>query len=135
MFRPGELICVAIHISDSDPNLQWWDKTQFIVTLSRTKILIIKIFVGNKNDTIKALSRLICQKNYYIEYMVNIIDLVTVNITNYDRNNSTSRTIYQPKTNHFVSVTYHYQIATQDLFIFNVNQKSKFHIYWLKNLR
>ena len=67
MFRPGELIRVAMQISDSDPNLKWWDKAQVIVALSRTKIGINTIFVGNKNDTIKALSRLIRQKNQYTE--------------------------------------------------------------------
>ena len=90
------LIRAAMQISDCDSNLKWWDKAQVIVALSRTKIGINTIFVGNKNETIKALSRLIRQKNQYTDYMESILDLVTVNLTNDDRDNGTSRTIYQP---------------------------------------
>ena len=92
------LIRAAMQISDNDPNLRWWDKAQVIVALSRTKVGRNTIFVGNKNDTIKALSRLILQKNQFTDYMQNILDLVTVNISpdNERGLGITNRTIHQP---------------------------------------
>ena len=92
------LIRAAMQISDSDPNLRWWDKAQVIVALSRTKVGKNTIFVGDQEDTINALARLICQKNQYTDYMESILELVTTNRSNEERSDYllTNRSIHQP---------------------------------------
>jgi hypothetical protein len=72
---------VATEISQSNSNFKMWDKGQMIVILSRTKFAKDTIFVGDKDDTLKALKRILIQKTQWTEYMEQVLDLVTINST------------------------------------------------------
>ena len=65
-----------------------WDKGQMIVILRRTKFVKNTIFVGDKNDTLGALTQLLTRKTQWTDYMEDILDLVTINS---DINNNPER--------------------------------------------
>ena len=67
---------VAIQIAGS--NYELWDKDQIIVALTRTKRGLDIIFVGNKEETIILIIRLVQTINEWTDYMESIIELVTV---------------------------------------------------------
>ena len=80
---------VATEISsDGD----WWDKAQVVVATSRTREGKNTIFVGNKESTIKSLTRLIKMKNQWTDYMEEVLRLTTVNHTG----NEHPRRSFQP---------------------------------------
>ena len=54
------------------------------------------IFVGNQDETINALARLIRQKNQYTDYMESILDLVTVNRSSDEDERRNVQSIHQP---------------------------------------
>ena len=56
-----------------------WYKAQAIVLLSRTRVGSNIFFVGNKRDTINALSSLIKTANQWMNYMENVLEMGTVN--------------------------------------------------------
>ena len=53
---------MATEISRSHRNFKMWDKGQLIVISSRTKSAKDTIFVGNKNDTLRAFRALLTRK-------------------------------------------------------------------------
>ena len=67
-------------VTEISPNShQLWDKGQAVVLLSRTKLAEDIIFVGDKRDTVKALSLLIQIPNQWMNYMDNVMELASVN--------------------------------------------------------
>jgi len=79
---------MATEISKRNGNFKMWDKGQMIVILSRTKFAKNTIFVGDKNDTLGALTQLLTRKTQWTDYMEDILDLVTINS---DINNNPER--------------------------------------------
>ena len=69
---------IVTTVSTEECEYQLWDKAQAIVLLSRTKVASNIIFVGDKMDTINALSLLIRNTNQWMNYMQSILDLATV---------------------------------------------------------
>ena len=63
-----------------------WDKGQMIDILSITKYAKDKIFVGDKNDTLKSLKQILTQKTHWTDYMEKFLSMVTINSTNEDQN-------------------------------------------------
>ena len=92
------LIRVAIEISRSNSSFQLWDCAQAIVTLSRTKIGKNLILVGDKNETIEALSVLIQMKSQWTDYMEEVLKLITlhpvVNSDNQDVVDDSNRNLF-----------------------------------------
>ena len=70
---------VAMEISDQNGSFKLWDMAQVIVACSRTKTGKDTIFVGDKRSTINALVSLIQRKNQWIDYMENVLNLISVN--------------------------------------------------------
>ena len=52
-----------------------------IVILSRTKYAKGKIFVGNKDYTLKSLKELLTRKTQWIDYMEKVLSMITMNST------------------------------------------------------
>ena len=74
-------------ISHNNGNFNMWDKGQMILILNRTRHSRDTIFVGDQNDTLAALSTLFTRKNQWIDYMEEIITIITINFPNtYDLN-------------------------------------------------
>ena len=81
------LLSMAINISHNNGNFNMWDKGQMILILNRTRHSRDTIFVGDQNDTLAALSTLFTRKNQWIDYMEEIITIITINFPNtYDLN-------------------------------------------------
>lgn len=76
---------MATSISSSDPNFNLWDKGQLVVKLSRTKKAKDSIFVGSKTETLRAFRKLLKKKNQWSDYIEEVLSLVTVNNTEYNR--------------------------------------------------
>jgi hypothetical protein len=76
------LLSMATEISNDDPDFRIWEKGQLVVLLSRTKEARNTIFVGNKNDTLKALKNMLLQKTQWTDYMEQVLDIVTINNSN-----------------------------------------------------
>jgi len=70
---------IVTEVSTEGNDFRLWDKAQAIVLLSSTRLGSNIIFVGNKNDTVNALSSLIRTTNQWMNYMENIIEMATVN--------------------------------------------------------
>ena len=70
---------IVTTVSNQDCEYQLWDKAQAIVLLSRTNLGSHIIFVGDNNDTIKALSLLIRNTNQWMNYMEHILEMASVN--------------------------------------------------------
>ena len=66
----------------TDVMFELWDKGQIIVALTRTKFGINVIFVGNKEETIKNIIRLVQVRTQWTDFMENILELITVNNDN-----------------------------------------------------
>ena len=62
---------IASDISAADPNYRLWEKGQLIVLVSRTRLGIDTIFVGDKTETLKALKTLLIKKTMWTGYMEN----------------------------------------------------------------
>ena len=69
----------ATEVSFTNSNFSMWDKGQMIVIISRTKSGKDTIFVGNKDDTLKALKSLPTRKTQWTDYMEDVLDIITVN--------------------------------------------------------
>ena len=69
---------IVTEISSDSGEYRLWDKAQAVVLLSRTKFGVDIFFVGDKNDTIHALTCLIKTTNQWMDYMENIIEISTV---------------------------------------------------------
>ena len=52
-----------------EPNFKMWDKGQMIVILFRKNYAEDTIFVGDENDTLKALKELLTWKTQWKDYM------------------------------------------------------------------
>ena len=68
---------VAIQITDS--MFELWDKAQIIVALTRTKMGKDIILVGDKEETVEAIVRLVQTRSQWSDYMENILELITIN--------------------------------------------------------
>ena len=73
-----------------EPNFKMWDKCQMIVILIRTNYAKDKIFVGDENDTLKALKELLTWKKQRTDYMEKVLIMVTINSTTEDQNQNYS---------------------------------------------
>ena len=60
------LTSVATEISIHDPNFMMWDDGQMVVITSRTRYARQTIFVGDKNETLAALKRLLTSKSFIV---------------------------------------------------------------------
>ena len=85
---------MATEISLVNGNFKMWDKGQMIVILSRTKYASNTIFVGDKNDTLRALKDVLTRKTQWTDFMEEILCLLTINKTN-DNQIRTPRTFTQ----------------------------------------
>ena len=72
---------VVTQVSMDDCQYMLWDKAQAIVLLSRTKVGSNIIFVGNSNDTVRALASLIKNTNQWMNYMEKILEMACLNTT------------------------------------------------------
>ena len=70
---------MATEISAADPNFNVWDRGQMIVLLTRTRTAKDTIFVGCKRDTLDALKRLLLTRTQWLEYIDQVLRIVTVN--------------------------------------------------------
>jgi hypothetical protein len=78
---------VAIEISRDNNSFKLWDCAQAIVTLSRTKLGKNLIFVGDKTETIAALTELIQMKSQWTDYMEEVLRMITLRNENETQNN------------------------------------------------
>ena len=85
---------IAMEVSDQKDSFKLWDKAQVIVGCSRTKTGKDTIFVGDKRSTINALVSLIQQKNQWVDYMENVLNLISVNAQTYSTKQSLIHTEY-----------------------------------------
>ena len=72
---------VAMQVNLNTRDFKLWDKAQVIVALSRTKLGKNIIFVGDKSATLKGLTDLIKRTSQWTDYMEEILDLVTINVS------------------------------------------------------
>jgi len=70
---------IVTEISTQENEYSLWDKAQAIVLLSRTRLGKNIIFVGDKNETVNALSSVIKTTNQWTNYMESVIQIVCVN--------------------------------------------------------
>ena len=59
-----------------------WDKSHIIVALTRTNLGKNVIFVGNKEETIKGIMRLIQIRTPKTDFIKHILNLITINNNN-----------------------------------------------------
>ena len=72
------LVTMATEVSLNNSNFRMWDKGQMIVILSRTKRARDSIFIGDKNDTLKALKFLLTSKTQWTDYMEEVLSIISV---------------------------------------------------------
>ena len=70
---------IVTEVSNRSNDFRLWDKAQAIVLLSRTRLGSNIIFVGDKMDTVDALSTLIRTTNQWMNYMEKKIQIERVN--------------------------------------------------------
>ena len=70
---------IVTEISSEGNDFRLWDKAQAVVLLSRTKLGSDIFFVGDKMETINALSSLIRTSNQWMNYMENILEMGCIN--------------------------------------------------------
>ena len=70
---------IVTEISTDGNDYCLWDKAQVVVLLRRTKLGVNIIFVGDKHQTINALSSIIKSNNQWTNYMERVIELASVN--------------------------------------------------------
>ena len=85
---------MAAEVSVNDPNFRWWEKSQLVVLLSRTKFAKDTIFVENKQDTIEGLKNLLLQITQWSDHMDHVLSVVTVDQSN-DNGRPNRRTLIQ----------------------------------------
>ena len=73
------LFKVALQVSDTEDKFKLWLKSQVVVGISRTKIGLDTIFVGVKEDIIRALCMIILQRTHWSEYEESALNLITIN--------------------------------------------------------
>ena len=73
------LIKIATEVSNDVQSFKLWDKAQVVVLLSRTKFAKDIIFVGHKENTLKALCNLIQMKTQWQEYMESVLSMICMN--------------------------------------------------------
>ena len=71
---------IATTFSMTDRNFYLWDKGQLIVIISRTRLAIDTIFVGDKESTLNALVAILKCRTQWTDHMENILKVVTINI-------------------------------------------------------
>jgi hypothetical protein len=69
---------MAISVSDFEKQYSLWDRCQLIVILSRTRLMKNTIFVGQKQETIRALKRLLTHRSQWSEYIDKVLDITTI---------------------------------------------------------
>ena len=70
---------IATTISTDNRNFSMWDKGQLLVLISRTKEARNTIFVGEKDETLKALESILKTRTQWTDYMENVLKCVTIN--------------------------------------------------------
>ena len=70
---------MASMISTTDKHFGLWDKGQLIVILSRTRDPSKTIFVGDKEDTLRAFRALLTKRTQWTDFMEHILDVITIN--------------------------------------------------------
>ena len=98
---------MATQISTQDSNFSLWDKGQLVVLLSRTKKAENSIFIGPKNETLKALTQLLLSKTQWSNYIEEVLKLVTVNN---DHGNNQDHAIQRPTTQNLNQNHYPFRI-------------------------
>ena len=73
---------IATTISMNNRNFSLWDKGQLLVLISRTKEAKNTIFVGEKEDTLKALECILKTRTQWTDHMENILRCVTIKQSN-----------------------------------------------------
>ena len=59
------LFKVALQVSDKEDKFKLWLKSQLVVGISRCKVGLDTIFVGDKGDVINALCKIILQRSHW----------------------------------------------------------------------
>ena len=72
------LSCIATEISSMNSNFSLWGKGQLIVLFNSTKFAKNTIFVGNKTDTSDSLLNLLMKKFWWIDYIDQVFDIITL---------------------------------------------------------
>ena len=70
---------VAMQITDT--MFELWDKAQVIVAFSRTKVGKNVILVGDKEETIESIVKLVQRRSQWTDYMEDIMKLITIDET------------------------------------------------------
>ena len=71
---------VAMKVTDL--MFELWDKGQILVSLTRTKFGENIILVGEKEETVEAIVRLVKIRSQWTDFMENVLDLITDNDNN-----------------------------------------------------
>ena len=71
---------IATTFSMTDRNFYLWYKGQLIVIISRTRLAIDTIFVGDKESTLNALVAILKCRTQSTDHMENILKVVKINI-------------------------------------------------------
>ena len=67
---------VAMQITDA--MFELWDKAQLIVAFTRTKVGKNLILIGDKEETVETIIKLVQRRSQWLDYMENILDLITI---------------------------------------------------------
>ena len=70
---------MATEINISDPDFNIWDKGQLIVFLTRTKKAEDIVFVGHKEDTLRALTSVLLSRTQWTDYIDHVLSIITIN--------------------------------------------------------
>ena len=87
---------MAISISDTNKDFSLWDRGQLIVALSQTRLMKKTIFVGNKNETINALKRLLTHRTQWCDYISEVININSVSSESFDNTTRSMNQVYFP---------------------------------------
>ena len=80
---------MAISVSDIQKIYSLWDKGQLVVIISRTRLMKNTIFVGQKNEIINGLKRLLTKRTQWCDYIDQVISITTVDDSSLSTNNET----------------------------------------------
>ena len=120
---------MATQISTQDCNFSLWDKEQLVVLLSRTKKAENSIFIGQKNETLNALTQLLLLKTQWSNYIDEVLNLVTVN--NDHPHNNQDHAVQRPTTPQNLNQN-HYPFRVNDVQLPDVQSG---YVYMLISLR
>ena len=69
---------MATEINILDPDFNIWDKGQLIVLLTRTKKAEDIVFVGHKEDTLRALTSVLLSRTQWTDYIDHVLSIITI---------------------------------------------------------